>query len=264
MADAVIPQFDDGAAYERLMGRWSRLAGEIFLDWMELSSGLRWLDVGCGNGAFTELIVERSAPVAVHAIDPSEGQLAFARQRTNANAIEYRQGSAEALPFDDHTFDVATMALAINFVPEPSVGVSEMARVVKSGGCVAAYIWDLPGGGFTMEPLRQALSEMGVQTPLPRAEVTQMESLRNLWQEAGLDDVSLRRIDVNPTYVNFDDFWDVHTTNAGTNSVSKAVASLSPAQIKQLKERLRAKMPGEPDGRISYSAHANGVKGKVR
>ena len=40
--------FTDGEAYERMMGRWSRLAGEIFLDWLALPKGLRWLDVGCG------------------------------------------------------------------------------------------------------------------------------------------------------------------------------------------------------------------------
>ena len=68
-------RFDDGTAYERMMGRWSQLAGAIFLDWLAPPAGLRWLDVGCGNGAFTELLVERCAPASVQGIDPSEGQL---------------------------------------------------------------------------------------------------------------------------------------------------------------------------------------------
>ena len=72
-------RFDDGAAYERYMGKWSQLAGETFLDWLAPTAGLRWLDVGCGNGAFTEMLVERCAPVSVDGIDPAEGQLAFAR-----------------------------------------------------------------------------------------------------------------------------------------------------------------------------------------
>src|SRR5258707_14760287 len=67
-------RFDDGAAYERMMGQWSRLAGEIFLDWLAPLAGLRWIDIGCGNGAFTELLVERCAPAEVQGIDPSEGQ----------------------------------------------------------------------------------------------------------------------------------------------------------------------------------------------
>ena len=61
-------RFEDGAAYERMMGTWSRLAGEIFLDWLAPRSGLCWIDVRCGNGAFTELLVERYAPTEVQGI----------------------------------------------------------------------------------------------------------------------------------------------------------------------------------------------------
>src|ERR1700676_2607787 len=91
--------YEDGAAYERMMGVWSRIAGEIFLDWLAPRSGLRWIDIGCGNGAFTELLVERCAPAEVQGIDPSEAQLAFARTRPAARVAEFRQGDAMALPF---------------------------------------------------------------------------------------------------------------------------------------------------------------------
>ncbi len=46
-------KFDDGASYERMMGVWSRIAGANFLDWVAPAPGLRWIDIGCGNGAFT-------------------------------------------------------------------------------------------------------------------------------------------------------------------------------------------------------------------
>ena len=72
MVDVTPTQFNDGKAYERMMGRWSQAAGEIFLDWLTLPPGLRWLDVGCGNGAFTELLVQRCKPTEVKGIDPSE------------------------------------------------------------------------------------------------------------------------------------------------------------------------------------------------
>ena len=65
-------RFDNGAAYERYMGAWSQLAGETFLDWLAPKAGGRWLDVGCGNGAFTELLAARCAPVSVEGIDPAE------------------------------------------------------------------------------------------------------------------------------------------------------------------------------------------------
>src|SRR6476660_3211146 len=104
-------RFNDGAAYERYMGKWSRLAGEVFLDWLAPAPGLRWLDVGCGSGAFTETIVERCAPSAVQGIDPSEAQLEFARTRPIEHVAQFRQGDAMAQPFPDGTFDVAVMAL---------------------------------------------------------------------------------------------------------------------------------------------------------
>jgi ubiquinone/menaquinone biosynthesis C-methylase UbiE len=94
-------RFDDGAAYERMMGIWSRIVGDVFLDWLAPRSGLQWIDVGCGNGAFTELIVARCAPAEVQGIDPSEGQLAFARARSTAGVAEFRPGDAMALPFPD-------------------------------------------------------------------------------------------------------------------------------------------------------------------
>src|ERR1700688_445584 len=110
-------RFEDGAAYERMMGVWSRLAGDIFLDWLAPSPGLRWIDVGCGNGAFTELLCSRCAPAKIHGIDPSEAQLAFARTRPGARAAQFHKGDAMALPFTDRSFDAAAMALVIFFVP---------------------------------------------------------------------------------------------------------------------------------------------------
>lgn len=145
-------QFNDGAAYERMMGTWSRLVGDVFLDWLKPAPGLKWIDIGCGNGAFTEQIVDRCAPSEVLGVDPSEGQLAFARQRPAARLAKFQQGGAESLPVANRSFDVATMALVIFFVPNPAKGVAEMVRVVKPGGLIAAYAWDMFGGGFRSKP----------------------------------------------------------------------------------------------------------------
>jgi ubiquinone/menaquinone biosynthesis C-methylase UbiE len=49
--------FSDGAAYELFMGRWTRAVGAVFLDWVAPPSGARWLDIGCGTGVFTELVL---------------------------------------------------------------------------------------------------------------------------------------------------------------------------------------------------------------
>jgi SAM-dependent methyltransferase len=127
-------RFNDGAAYERMMGTWSRPVGNTFLDWLAPAAGLRWIDIGCGSGAFTELVIERCAPAEVQGIDPSEAQLAFARTRPGARMAQFRRGDAMALPFPENSFDAAIMALVIFFVPDPAKGVAEMVRVVAPGG----------------------------------------------------------------------------------------------------------------------------------
>ena len=145
--------FTDGEAYERMMGRWSRLAGETFLAWLVLPEGLRWLDVGCGNGAFTEEIITRCAPATVMAIDPSNEQLAFARTRPGAKVAKFEMGDAQKLSFGDGTFDVAVMALVLAFLLDPAKAVAEMARVVRPGGWAATYMWDILNSGSPTTPI---------------------------------------------------------------------------------------------------------------
>ncbi len=254
-------RFDDGAAYERMMGRWSQLAGAIFLDWLAPPSGLRWIDVGCGNGAFTELLVERCAPATVHGIDPSEGQLAFARTRSAARVAQFRQGDAMAQPFPDDTFDVAVMALVIFFVPDPAKGVAEMVRVVCPGGTVAAYAWDILGGGFPLEAMQVEMRALGVTPPLPPSVgASRIDAMRDLWTGAGLDAVETREITVQRTFADFDDLW---TTSRMGASVGPTIAAMASGDVELLKARMRARLPADATGRITYSARANAVKGRV-
>lgn len=255
-------RFDDGAAYERYMGIWSRLAAETFLDWLAPAPGLRWLDIGCGNGAFTELVAGRCAPAAVHGIDPSEAQLAYARTRPALrNIADFRPGDAMSLPFPDDSFDVAVMPLVIFFVPDPAKGVAEMARVVRPGGGVAAYAWDMPGGGFPYEALRDEMRTLGLPVPLPPSpDASRIDALRELWTSAGLQAVEPREITVRRRFNDFDDYW---ATILGGPSVGPQLAAMTPTDAALLQTRLRARLPTEPDGRITCSARANAVKGQV-
>ena len=254
-------RFDDGAAYERYMGKWSQLAGETFLEWLAPKSGLRWLDVGCGNGAFTEMLVERCAPVSVEGIDPSERQLAYARTRPAARVAQFRQGDAMAQPFPDDTFDAAVMPLVIFFVPEPAEGVAEMVRVVRPGGTVAAYAWDMPGGGFPYEALRVEMSELGVAVPVPPSrDASRMEAMRGLWTGAGLDAVETREITVQRTFADFDDYW---TAILGGPSVGPSLAAMASEDLALLQARMRARLPADATGHITCRARANAVKGHV-
>jgi SAM-dependent methyltransferase len=254
-------RFDDGAAYERYMGKWSQLAGDAFLDWLAPKSGWRWLDVGCGNGAFTEMVVERCAPVSVHGIDPAEGQLAYARSQPAARVAQYQLGDAMALPFPDNSFDAAVMPLVIFFVPVPPKGVSEMVRVVCPGGFVTAYTWDMLGGGFPYQALQAEMRGMGIEVPIPPSpDASRLDVMRSLWTVAGLEAVETREITVQRTFVDFDDYW---TTIFGGPSVGPKLAAMAAGDLGLLKVRMRARLPADVTGRITYGARANAIKGRV-
>jgi SAM-dependent methyltransferase len=255
-------RFDDGAAYERYMGTWSQLAGAAFLDWLEPGPGLRWLDVGCGNGAFTELLVARCAPASVTGIDPSEAQLAFARTRPLSHVAEFRQGDAMAQPFPDHAFDAAVMPLVIFFVPDPAKGVSEMVRVVRRNGAVTAYAWDMTGGGFPYEALHEEMRAMGIAVPVPpNPGASRIDAMRELWRVAGLEAVQTREFAVSRTFADFADYW---STILGAPSVGGKLAAMTPADRGLLEERLSARLRADAHGRITCAARANAVKGLVR
>jgi SAM-dependent methyltransferase len=254
--------FDDGRAYERLMGRWSCLAGETFLDWLDAPPRLRWLDVGCGNGAFTEVLIARCAPAEVIAVDPSEGQLAYARTRPGVKSAQFQAGDAQALPFADGSFDAAVMALVITFLPDPGNAVAEMARVVRPGGWVATYMWDVPGGGTPVHPVYVAMESLGIPNPRPPgAAVSRRNAMQALWEDAGLQLIETRVIRVPIVYSDFDDFWNSNSVPVGPQG--KAIQEMSPSAREQLRAKLRAQMPIGSDGRIAYESFANAVKGRV-
>jgi ubiquinone/menaquinone biosynthesis C-methylase UbiE len=122
----------------------------------------------------------------VHGIDPSEGQLAYARQRPALHAAHFRQGDAMALPYPHDSFDAAVMPLVIFFVPEPARGVAEMARVVCPGGIVTAYAWDMAGGGFPYEVLQAEMRAMGVAPLVPRCHAAAVDRCGPGWgRDAG-------------------------------------------------------------------------------
>jgi SAM-dependent methyltransferase len=244
------------------MGRWSRLVGESFLDWLDAPKGLRWLDVGCGNGAFTEELIARCAPAALTAIDPSEDQLAYARTRSGAEVADFRVGDAQKLTFDDGSFDVAVMALVISFLPNPEKAIAEMTRVVRHGGWVATYMWDVPGGGVPCDPIYVGLESMGMTSVRPpNPGVSKQEAMQRAWQNAGLSSIETRVIRIPVTYSSFDDFWDSNTVPVGPQG--KLIDGMSNSARRQLRTRLRERLPVGSHGRISYEAFANAVKGRV-
>ena len=262
MADTQI-RFDDGAAYEEFMGRWSLLAGDAFLDWLSPATGLRWLDVGCGNGAFTELLARRCAPKAVEGVDPSEGQIAFARTRfAGRRDVAFRLGDAMALPFPDGAFDAVASALVLFFIPDPARGVAEMARVIRPGGGVCGYVWDFLGGGFPYFALQDEMARLGMSPMLPpRVEVARLDALRRTFEGAGLIDIETTELTVQRRFADFDAFWLAASKGP---AIAPRLAEQPGGTREQLRSRLRDRLPAAADGSITYGARATAVRGRKR
>lgn len=254
--------FPDGAAYERLMGRWSRPTGAQFLAWLNLPPGLDWLDVGCGNGAFTDVIGLGAACRSLTGLDPSEAQIAYAKTRQGGCAgANFHLGDAQALPFADASFDVAVMGLVIAFLPDPALGLAELARVTRPGGTVATYMWDIPGGGLPLAPLFRSLAAIGHPGDLPpNAALSTPEALGKLWRDGGLEDVQVDRIRITVSFADFEDFWQSQTLSGGPHTA--ALRKLSPAETEALRAHLRASLPTDAAGRIAYGAAAASVRGR--
>ena len=252
-------KFNDGAAYERFMAPWSRSAGTLFLDWLAAAPGSSWVDVGCGNGAFTELILAGSAPASVSAIDPSPAQIAMARQRLPGERVELATGDAMTLPYGDGRFDIGVMALVLFFVPDPAKGAAELVRVIRPGGIVASYTWDVLRGGMPTQPVSDALQTLG-QTPIvpPSAAISRFEALKDLWSALGLREVETRELVVQRTFRDFDDYW----LSMVVSSPSSVLDRLTPSEADELRRRLQARLPTSLAGEITFHASATAIKGR--
>jgi SAM-dependent methyltransferase len=252
-------RFNDGASYELMMGRWSVLVGARFLDWIGVPNGARWLDVGCGNGAFTQLLIERCKPVDVQAFDTSAEQLAYARNRLPAGApVTWTEGDAMRLPVPDASCDAAVMALVLFFVPEPAVGVAKMCRAVRSGGVVAAYHWDVLGGGFPLADIAAEMLELGVPPRAPPSVVAStIDASTALWQEAGLHQVRTCQITVQRTFDCFDDYWN---SAEPSNTLRPMFDAMDADRRELLKANVRRRLQAG-DGPLTVSARANAVCG---
>jgi SAM-dependent methyltransferase len=254
---------DVAEAYEQYVGRWSRPVAESFVNWLDVSAGRRWLDVGCGTGALTAAILRAGGPGEVHGVDPSEGFLGHARRATHDPRARFSVGDARALTFPDGRFDAVVSGLVLNFVPEPAVAVAELARVTAPGGVVAVYVWDYAEGmemirrfwdaATALDPAAAAQAE-GTRFPLCRP-----EPLRELWAGAGLTAVTVEPIDVPTRFPDFDDYWTPFL--GGQGPAPGYVGTLDDDRRAALRDLLRDSLPAARDGSITLSARVWVVRG---
>ena len=236
--------FDVAAdAYDRFMGRYSRLLSPQLADLAGVRAGQRVIDVGSGPGALTAELVARLGAGAVAAVDPSEPFVAAIRARYPG--VDVQRASAERLPFPDRSFDVALAQLVVHFMADPVAGLAEMARLTRSGGVVAACVWDHGDGQGPLGLFWGAARELDptVDDELERAG-THRGQLTELFLAAGLRDVEETALIVSLEHSSFDDWWEPFTRGVGP--AGSYVTSLDAERQAELRERCRDRVQVEP------------------
>lgn len=257
-------RWTSGTDYEAYVGRWGRLVGAQFLDWLAAPAGARWLDVGCGTGALTERILTNSDPMSVVGVDPSSGFIEHARAHVGDPRATFVIGSAGAIPLPDAAVEMAVAGLVLNFVPDLPVALVELRRVLVPGGAIAGYVWDYGGRMDLMKKFWDAAVALdpaaAAATEDSRFTICAPDPLRASFVAAGLTDVAVRPIEVATVFRDFDDYWNPFLTGVGP-APGYAVA-LSEVRRAELRERLRATLPTEVDGSIHLVARAWAVRGR--
>jgi len=253
---AVSDTWERGDPYERYVGRWSRRVAPSFLDWLGMPAGSRWLDVGCGTGALCAAILDHCAPASVVGVEPSEGFLATAKKNLSGRAT-FRQGNAAAMPLAEASVDAAVSGLVLNFVPDPRAALNEINRVVRPGGCIAAYVWDYAGrmelmryfwdAAAALDPAAAKLDE-GVRFPLCNP-----QALSSLFASA-----EVREIDIATPFSSFDDYWQPFL--GGQGPAPAYAMSLDEAARGRLRSAILQRLPVQADGSIALVARAWAVR----
>jgi SAM-dependent methyltransferase len=230
-------------AYDRFMGRYSRLLSPQLADFADVQSGQRVLDVGCGPGALTAELVARVGATAVAAVDPSESFVAAARERNPG--VDVRKASVEVLPFPAGMFDAALAQLVVHFMADPNAGLTEMARVTRLDGVIAACVWDHAGdhGPLSLfwRPARGLDPDVDDESRLPGV---REGHLAELFEASGLREVESTILWVSVEHASFDAWWEPFTTGVGV--VGSYLAGLSAERQVALREACRAGIPTAP------------------
>ncbi len=194
------------------MGRYSVPLGPLFADFAGADG--RVLDVGCGPGALTAELVRRLGEEAVFAVDPSQPFVDAVRERHPGVTIE--RAPAERLPFADDEFDAALAQLVVHFMTDPVAGLTEMARVTRGGGVVAATVWDHGGGQGPLSTYWEAVRELNPDVD----DESQLAGARGgdlsrLFRKAGLQDIVETELWVSVEHATFDDWWEPYMLGVG-------------------------------------------------
>lgn len=245
-------------AYDRFMGQYSVPLAAEFVRLADISSGHRCLDVGCGPGALTAKLVSLVGPELVAAVDPSVPFVAAARERLPG--VDIQTGTAEDLPFSDNTFDRALAQLVVQFMTDPVKGLRDMARVTRSGGLIAACVWDHAGGHGPLSPFWQAAHKMDGRAPTEALLAgTAKGQLAELFDAAGLKDIEQASLSVRVDFDSLAAWWEPFTLGVGP--AGDYVSGLDDRRRRELQSACAGMLPAPP---FTIDATAWAVRARTR
>ncbi|MBC8281472.1 MAG: methyltransferase domain-containing protein [Chloroflexi bacterium] len=258
--------FADSDAYEQYIGRWSRLIGGLFLDWLSLPASLHWVDVGCGTGALTETVLNLANPIKVTGVEPSREFLETARHKIDDDRVEFKSGIAMSLPINDSEVDVIVGGAVLNFLPNKEGAIQEFCRVVRPGGTIAMYVWDYAGEMQLIRYFWNAVCELfpdAVELDEGRLfPICDPEPLYNLFISSSLASVEVQALETPTIFSSFDDYWSPFLRGQGP--AGAYCGSLSEKDRERLRSRLEESVPTNSDGSIHLIARAWAVRGTIR
>src|SRR5947207_810456 len=204
------------ASYDEFMGRWSRRLAPRFAAFAGVRDAERVLDVGCGTGVLSRILLDLKAGIEVIGVDPAASYVEYARRVVPAPRACFEIGAADALPFADKAFDASLSLLVLQEFPDAPSAVREMARVTRQGGTIATCKWDFRDG---MPMLMLSLFSRAAEAVAPeavahrRAEINarpaydSIEKIVALWEACGLGDIRQAVLEVSLEFASFDDLW---------------------------------------------------------
>lgn len=235
--------FTNAYAYERFMGRWSRLIAPRLVEFAKLPDNGQVLDVGCGIGTLSFAIAKICPQCNVVGIDTSKEYIDYAISHYDSANVRFEVGDAQSLAFPDATFDSCLSLLVLNFIPNAQLAMHEMARVTRPGGQVIAAIWDYGG---RMEMLRKfwdvavtldAAAERFDERKMPLCHESE---LSQLWRSIGLYDIYQQPLEVKMNFKSFQDYWEPFLLGQGPAGAYVRQLSKDRSFIlrKEIRERL--------------------------
>lgn len=252
-----------GDDYNYLMGRWSRLIAPSLVEFAGVEDGDKVLDVGCGTGSLTLALLERGSAVRVTGVDASENFIRICRENIDGDKAKLQQSDAQDLPFPDDSFDKCASLLVMNFIPNPALAVNEMKRVVRSGGTIAAAVWDYGEG---MEMLRilwdeaAAMDENAVAKHERNMPLCKKGELAALWSQCGLNEVRNSALSIEMHFSSFEDYWAPFFSGIGPSG-SYVCGLEKDAQAKLRDRLLQTLAGGDAQKTLKLKARAWAVRG---